>query len=556
MNHRRDAGTISGSLVVNIEGSEYKGEQCMFVTISTGFNRDRNHGSQNFCQVSGFVNFELVTLEERRLITTRYSDKIYFKFIKSIDGNNNNQFSKQYSSHIDIITTFFDRLYTTEEKGYKLSHPMTASSDYCTTSETDHGISENDNASTPSYIEDNKSKRIVHEFQTCRSIVLDESQDDTRRFIKVAEWQRNNGKLVVQKNLGRDGIPSSQTYHQLELPQNSAFLTDISLLLAEKLMARTTKTGKFDKISTLDKRCLFAPLCLESRRDVKDNFSGEIIKILKSSPVDKGATETSYSMEGNIRDRTIITAKKLRYHLKNVNNNTCSSDVSSSSDEDNNSNHYKKIATNQFYRDMRFSDRFFAENLHDTINRNLSILRQRMFDENLRRNLVKMYTVISGRAYQPKASIAMVKTDTKLVVNNDATSSDNNDVCTVVSNTEVKLQTGNSKNELAEAMPISPTNNTDSIVCLIKTALCEVLLHKPDDPLAYLKQYFKDLRDKKEVKVGTNANKKKAPLVKDTKLLNGKRKEITRSKSDAKLGNKLVRTSRPHSSSDIVTLNR
>ena len=314
MSHnRRDTGTISGSMVVNIEGSEYKGEQCMFVTISTGFNRDRSHGSQNFCQVSGFVNFELVTLEERRLITTK--------------------------------------LYTTEGKASELSKPMTAPSQYCTNSETENNGSEikNNRVQTSSCaFEQKKSKRILQEFQTCRSIVLDENQDDTRRIIKVAEWQRSNGKLVVE------GVkPSCQTYHQLELPQNSAFLTDISLLLAEKLMARTMKTGKFDKISTLDKRCLFAPLCLESRRDVKDNFSGEVIKIVKSSPVDKGATETTYSVEGYIRDRTIITAKKLRYHLKNVNNNTSSSGRSSSSDEDNNSNNYKKVATNQ----QRKSDR-------------------------------------------------------------------------------------------------------------------------------------------------------------------------------------------------------
>ena len=514
-------------MVVNIEGSEYKGEQCMFVTISTGFNRNRSHGSQNFCQVSGFVNFELVTLEERRLITTK------------------------------LYTTSEDKLPSELSQ-----HPMTASSDYCTNSETDHG-SEMDNRSTittssSSFLEEEKSKKILQEFQTCRSIVLDETQDDTRRFIKVAEWQRNNGKLVVQKNFGQDGVPSSQTYHQLELPQNSAFLTDISLLLAEKLMARTLKTGKFDKISTLDKRCLFAPLCLESRRDVKDNFSGEVIKIVKSSPVDKGATETSYSLEeGNIRDRTIITAKKLRYHLKNVNNNKYSSDMSSSSDEDNNSNYnYRKtVATNQFYRDMRFSDRFFAENLHDTINRNLAILRQRMFEENLRRNLVKMYTILSGQPFKPLPSVENLQQDEKSKSNTPSDMKKD-----FVSHTEVQLCDTNSKNELAKALKISSSsNNTNSIVCLIKTALCDVLLHKPDDPLAYLRQYFQDLRDKRDGKK-EDVNPIKNKTINDTKVGNGgKRKEMTRSKTEAistKIGNKMVRTSRPHSSSDIVTFNR
>ena len=503
-------------MVVNIEGSEYKGEQCMFVTISTGFNRDRSHGSQNFCQVSGFVNFELVTLEERRLITTK--------------------------------------LYTTENKEYDSSKPTTASSEYCSNSEAEKNASEIENNGIPtpsSYSEQKKSKRILQEFQTCRSILLDETQDDTRRFIKVAEWQRSNGKLVVQKNFGREGFPSCQTYHQLELPQNSAFLTDISLLLAEKLMARTMKTGKFDKISTLDKRCLFAPLCLESRRDVKDNFSGEIVKILKSSPVDKGATETSYSIEGYIRDRTIITAKKLRYHLKNVNNNTSSSGLSSSSDEDNNSNNYKKVATNQFFKDMRFSDRFFAENLHDTINRNLAILRQRMFEENLRRNLVKMYTVISGQSFNRIPPVKTIQVDPQTPIKDDNLL--DNEICT--KNTEVELRTGNPKRELAAALKFNSSDNTDSIVFLIKTALCEVLLHKPDEPLVYLRQYFKDLREKNELKKNINPNKNRA--MNDAASNSQRKKEFKRSKSDAivsNIGNKMVRTSRPYSSSDIISI--
>ena len=530
-------------MVVNIEGSEYKGEQCMFVTISTGFNRNRGHGSQNFCQVSGFVNFELVTLEERRLITTKL-----YTAANDDTGENTKKEAIDQANGIHSKTT-----------KPKIRQATRVESD------TDDSSFPN----TP--LNNDTSKRIVQEFQTCRSIVLDESSDDTRRFIKVAEWQRSNGKLVVQKN--NDGsLPAhGQTYHQLELPQNSAFLTDISLLLAEKLMARTMKTGKFDKISTLDKRCLFAPLCLESRRDVKDDFAGEIIKIVKSSPVDKGATETSYSLEGFIRDRTIITAKKLRYHLKNVNNSE-SNGSTSSSDEDNNaksSNNYRRrtTANNQFYKDMRFSDRFFAENLHDTINRNLSILRQRMFEENLRRNLIKMYTMISGQKYmQPMVTaptIVATETSTAIATKSDIVLKDTNN--NPAPGTEIKISRESPKTPLAEAirMGSSKNNNTEgSIVFLIKAALCEVLLHKPEEPLVYLKQYFNDLKQQREGNRKDDFDKSKNEINKDKlKLGDINRKErMRRSNSDkaiaTKIGNKMVRTSRPHSSSDIVNFKR
>ena len=532
-------------MVVNIEGSEYKGEQCMFVTISTGFNRNRGHGSQNFCQVSGFVNFELVTLEERRLITTKL-------YTTAQEANEDGEIDENDEREEDGISNTI-----LSKRKPKVKQATRVESD----------TEDSSFPNTPLNIDQEKSKKIVQEFQTCRSIVLDESTDDTRRFIKVAEWQRSNGKLVVQKNVGSSSLPATgQTYHQLELPQNSAFLTDISLLLAEKLMARTMKTGKFDKISTLDKRCLFAPLCLESRRDVKDNFSGEVFKIVKSSPVDKGATETSYSLEGFIRDRTIITAKKLRYHLKNV-NNTESNGSNSSSDEDNNakssSNYRRRTAeNNQFHKDMRFSDRFFAENLHDTINRNLSILRQRMFEENLRRNLIKMYTMISGQKFvQPMvttSSIEASETSTPINTNDTIIKDSNNNPA---SSTALELPQETPRGNLAEAMRMgsSKNNNTEgSIVFLIKAALCEVLLHKPEEPLVYLKHYFTDLKQRKEGNRKEELNKSKNNTNKSNlKAGNANRKErMRRSNSDkaiaTKIGNKMVRTSRPHSSSDIV----
>ena len=67
---------VSGSMAVNIEPAVYKGQDCLFVTISTGFDRSVPNASQNLCQVSGFVNKDLETLEERRLITSKASDTV------------------------------------------------------------------------------------------------------------------------------------------------------------------------------------------------------------------------------------------------------------------------------------------------------------------------------------------------------------------------------------------------------------------------------------------------------------------------------------------------
>ena len=60
---------MSGSMAVNIEMSTFDGKQCFFVTISTGF--DRKAGYRSLCQVSGFVDFDLYTLEERRIISSK-----------------------------------------------------------------------------------------------------------------------------------------------------------------------------------------------------------------------------------------------------------------------------------------------------------------------------------------------------------------------------------------------------------------------------------------------------------------------------------------------------
>ena len=239
-------------------------------------------------------------------------------------------------------------------------------------------------------------------------------------MLKVTEWQRRNGAIVVD----RQSTPHVR--HQLELPKNSAFLTDVSLLVAEKLLATLAKVGKFAKVSTLDRHCLFAPLSLEARRDTND-FSKELIKILKSSPVDKGATETSYSLEsGKILSRVITTASGIRYFLQDLEMSTSECDEGV---ED-------------------FQDQFFAENLHQTIQRNLDILRKHIYQENLTRNLIKFNNLLNGK-------------------------------------------------------PNSAARKS-SVVSIIKQALVEVLKHKPEDPLEFLKRHFMQLKKRNGTKRATS----------------------------------------------------
>jgi len=61
---------------------------------------------------------------------------------------------------------------------------------------------------------------------------------------------------------------------------------------------------------TLDKRGLLAPITLGVIQD------GEFFKATKSSPVDKGNTETVYNKDGRMVMRIITTAQNLKYYLQ------------------------------------------------------------------------------------------------------------------------------------------------------------------------------------------------------------------------------------------------
>ena len=89
-----------------------------------------------------------------------------------------------------------------------------------------------------------------------------------------------------------------------------------------------------------------------------------------------------------------------------------------------------------FSEPVYYQRRFFAENLHDTIQKNLNILRKHMYEENLARNMVRLHSILTHNA---------------------------------------KV-------------------NKESVVGLIKKALTQLLKTKPDKPLEFLKRYFINLR--------------------------------------------------------------
>ena len=90
-------------------------------------------------------------------------------------------------------------------------------------------------------------------------------------------------------------------------------MTDSAMILAEKILTKLGLVGKYAKLMTLDKRALCAPITLRISKD-KNN---EMFKVVKSSPVDKGTTESYYHVEdAKLASRIINTAQDKKYNLK------------------------------------------------------------------------------------------------------------------------------------------------------------------------------------------------------------------------------------------------
>ena len=135
--------------------------------------------------------------------------------------------------------------------------------------------------------------------ETCRSLVKSENE------ILVSEWRRKNGRIDLTHSCPMN-VP-------IELPKESALMTDSAMILAEKILTKLGLVGKYAKLMTLDKRALCAPITLRISKD-KNN---EMFKVVKSSPVDKGTTESFYHIEdAKLASRIINTAQDKKYNLK------------------------------------------------------------------------------------------------------------------------------------------------------------------------------------------------------------------------------------------------
>ena len=75
------------------------------------------------------------------------------------------------------------------------------------------------------------------------------------------------------------------------------------------------RIGNFSKLMTLDKRAWCAPISLRLSKET-DSSS---MKLVKSSPVDKGTTTSFYCLKsGQLKTRIIETAQDKSFNLKRV----------------------------------------------------------------------------------------------------------------------------------------------------------------------------------------------------------------------------------------------
>ena len=81
------------------------------------------------------------------------------------------------------------------------------------------------------------------------------------------------------------------------------------------------RIGNFSKLMTLDKRAWCAPISLRLSKEPIDSSSeaSNLMKLVKSSPVDKGTTTSYYCLKsGQLKTRVIETAQDKSFHLKRV----------------------------------------------------------------------------------------------------------------------------------------------------------------------------------------------------------------------------------------------
>ena len=152
-----------------------------------------------------------------------------------------------------------------------------------------------------------------------------------------------------------------------------------------------------------------------------------------------------------------------------------------------------------------FNDRFFAENLHNTIQKNLSILRKHLYDENVARNMIKFHSMLTAtgqRRTTPPSSSKVENGTTSQGKFSFATpftgvffATENCWVC-------VSYREANSHQEIRASAINKHASHIwyiavqlrGSVVTIIKEALTQVLRNKPENPLEFLRCYFISLR--------------------------------------------------------------
>ena len=90
-------------------------------------------------------------------------------------------------------------------------------------------------------------RRMLQVVETCRSVVFVPPKPPNPGKLIVSEWRRRNGILDDDHSLNVD----------VDVGSDVGFISDASMLVAEKILAKLGRTGKFSKLGKIrsDSKC-------------------------------------------------------------------------------------------------------------------------------------------------------------------------------------------------------------------------------------------------------------------------------------------------------------
>ena len=101
----------------------------------------------------------------------------------------------------------------------------------------------------PDQYRSKSGRPLLQVVETCRSVVFVPNVVDAEKDFDV---ENPSGKLIVSEWRRRNGIlddnHSAPMNVEVDLPREAGFVSDASLLLAEKILAKVGHTGKFNRI--------------------------------------------------------------------------------------------------------------------------------------------------------------------------------------------------------------------------------------------------------------------------------------------------------------------